>query len=197
MEMQYVIQHIELVLVSFVFTGVIGLILGVIGYNFSRIGKVILMIVDILQTIPVLALLGIIMIFFGPTFTTVVIGLVLYSLLPVVRNTMTGLKQIDSGIIEAAMGMGMNKMQRLWKVEFPLAFPVIFTGLKISVVTSIGIAVFGAVVGGGGLGSTINYAIRIGSGEILFQATLVLVIMSVIIDATMSLIERRFDYNKK
>ena len=112
MEMQYVIQHIELVLVSFVFTGIFGLILGIIGYYFPRIGKVILMIVDILQTVPVLALLGIIMIFFGPTFTTVVIGLVLYSLLPVVRSTIVGLKQTDAGIIEAAMGMGMSRIQR-------------------------------------------------------------------------------------
>ncbi|MDL2211921.1 ABC transporter permease [Erysipelotrichaceae bacterium OttesenSCG-928-M19] len=197
MALQNLIEHIQLVLISFVFTGIVGLILGIVGYNFKKVRGIILMIVDVLQTIPVLALLGIIMIFFGPTFTTVVIGIVLYSLLPVVRNTIVGLEQIDPAIIEAATGMGMGKFQRLVKVEFPLAFPVIFTGLKIAVVTSIGIGVFGAVVGGGGLGSTINTAIRIQDGSVLFQATLALVIMSLVFDFVMTLVERRLDYNRK
>ncbi|MDH6603347.1 osmoprotectant transport system permease protein [Bacilli bacterium PM5-9] len=197
MEIQYVIQHIQLVLVSFIFTTIIGLTLGIIGYNFKKARHIILWVVDVLQTIPVLALLGIIMIFTGATFTTVVIGIVLYSLLPVVRNTIVGLEQISPAIIEATVGMGMGRFQRLIKVEFPLAFPVIFTGLRISVVTSIGIAVFGAIVGGGGLGSTINRAIMIQDKEVLFQATLALVIMSLVFDFVMSIIEKKLDYNQK
>jgi len=197
MDMQFVIQHINLVLVSFVFTTIFGLTLGIIGYNFRRLKVIILWVVDVLQTIPVLALLGIVMIFTGATFTTVVIGIVLYSLLPVVRNTIVGLEQIDPGITEAAIGMGMNKTQRLVKVEFPLAFPVIFTGLRIAVVTSIGIAVFGAIVGGGGLGSTINRAIMIQDMDTLLQATLALVIMSLVLDYLMSFIEKKLDYNRK
>lgn len=197
MEAQYVIQHIQLVLATFIFTGVFGLALGIIGYNFPRLKPIILWICDVLQTIPVLALLGIIMIFTGATFKTVVIGMVLYSLLPVVRNTIVGLEQIDPAIVEAATGMGMNRRKRLIKVEFPLAFPVIFTGLKIAVVTSIGIAVFGALVGGGGLGSTINRAIMIQDSEVLFQATLALVIMSLVFDFVMTLIEKKLDYNQK
>ena len=197
MEMEYVIQHINLVIVSFIFTTIFGLLLGILGYNFKKLRNIILWIVDILQTIPVLALLGIIMIFTGATFTTVVIGLVLYSLLPVVRNTIVGLEQINPAIIEAATGMGMGRIQRLVKVEFPLALSVIFAGLRIAVVTSIGIAVFGALVGGGGLGSTINTAIRIQDTEVLFQATLALVIMSLVIDFIMSFIEKKLDYNQK
>ncbi|WP_331836607.1 ABC transporter permease [Erysipelothrix piscisicarius] len=98
-------------------------------------------------------MLGILMAFFGPTKKTVIIGLVLYSLLPVVLNTVTGLESVDPGIREAAQGMGMTKIQRLFKVELPIAFPFIFSGMRIAVVTSVGVAVFGALVGGGGLSS--------------------------------------------
>ncbi|MDR3214987.1 MAG: ABC transporter permease [Bacilli bacterium] len=197
METEAVMQHLGLVCVSFIFTAIFGLLLGIIGYNFKRTRFIILWFVDILQTIPVLALLGIIMIFFGATFRTVVIGIVLYSLLPVVRNTIVGLEQIDPAIREAAIGMGMTKRQRLYKIEFPLAFPIIFTGLKISVITSIGIAVFGAVVGGGGLGYTINRAIMIQDGNTLFKATLALVLMSLAFDLIMGLIEKKLDYSKR
>ncbi len=197
MEMNAVIQHLNLVLVALVFTTIFGLLLGIVAYYFPRFRPIIMWVVDILQTIPVLALLGIIMLFTGATFTTVVIGIVLYSLLPVVRNTTVGLEQIDPSIIEAARGCGMGKFQRLIKVEFPLAFPMIFTGLRIAVVTSIGIAVFGAVVGGGGLGFTINRAIMIQDGQTLFQATLALILMSIVFDIVMSIIEKKLDYNNK
>lgn len=196
MNIEVVIQHINLVVVSFIFTAIFGLSLGIIAYNFKVLRRIILLMVDILQTIPVLALLGIIMLFTGATFTTVVIGIVLYSLLPVVRNTCVGLEQIDPAIIEAAKGCGMNKYVRLVKVEFPLAFPMIFTGLKIAVVTSIGIAVFGAIVGGGGLGYTINRAIMVQDGQTLFYATAALIIMSLFFEGAMSLIEKKVDYNK-
>lgn len=196
MNIEVVIQHLNLVVVSFIFTTIIGFSLGIIAYNFKMFKRIILLVVDILQTIPVLALLGIIMLFTGATFTTVVIGIVLYSLLPVVRNTCVGLEQIDPAIIEAARGCGMNKYVRLIKVEFPLAFPMIFTGLKIAVVTSIGIAVFGAIVGGGGLGYTINRAIMVQDGQTLFYATAALIMMSLFFEAAMTLIEKKIDYNQ-
>lgn len=197
MEIAPILQHLYLVVVSFVFTTIFGLLLGIVAYNFRRLRPIIMWFVDVLQTIPVLALLGIIMLFTGATATTVIIGIVLYSLLPVVRNTTVGLEQIDSSIIEAAKGCGMNRLIRLFRIEFPLAFPMIFTGIRIAVVTSIGIAVFGAVVGGGGLGFTINRAIMIQDGSTLLKATLVLIVMSVVFDIAMSIIERKLDYKNK
>lgn len=191
MDMRFVWQHLYLVGVACVFTSIFGLILGAICYLSKSSRSVILWIVDILQTIPVLALLGVIMLAFGATSTTVIIGIVLYSLLPIVRNTYVGLKDIDPSIKEAAKGMGMTKMQRLFKVELPLSFPMVFTGIRIAVVTSIGTAVFGAVVGGGGLGSTINRAILIQDMGTLMNATLTLMAMAVIFDFGMSYIEKR------
>lgn len=191
MEFRYVIQHLYLVGMSCLFTTIIGLLLGVCVYLFKPARSIVLWIVDVLQTIPVLALLGIIMLVFGGTSTTVIIGIVLYSLLPIVRNTYVGLENIDPSVKEAAKGMGMTQIQRLYKIELPLAFPMVFTGIRIAVVTSIGTAVFGAVVGGGGLGSTINRAILIQDMTTLLQATLTLMVMAVIFDTVMGQIEKR------
>lgn len=191
MDTSRILQHLYLVFMASLFTTIFGLILGVIVYIFKPARKPILWVVDVLQTIPVLALLGTIMLVFGATSTTVIIGLVLYSLLPIVRNTYVGLSDIDPGIREAAIGMGMTKLQRLFKVEIPLAFPMIFTGIRIAVVTSIGTAVFGAVVGGGGLGSTINRAILIQDMSTLMKATLTLMAMALIFDGAMGYIEKR------
>lgn len=140
MDMKVVLEHLFLVSVAFGINIIIGLVLGVAAYMVKILRPGILWIVDLLQTIPVLALLGIIMLIFGANSTTVIIGIVLYSLLPVVRNTYVGLSDIDPSIKEAAKGMGMTSLQRLIQVELPLSFPIIFTGLRIALVTSIGIA---------------------------------------------------------
>lgn len=191
MDISRVFQHLYLVAMSSLFSTIVGLLLGVIVYMFKPTRKLLLWLVDVLQTIPVLALLGTIMLIFGASSTTVIIGLVLYSLLPVVRNTYAGLNNIDPGIKEAAIGMGMTKLQRLFKVELALAFPMIFTGIRIAVVTSIGSAVFGAVVGGGGLGSTINRAILIQDMNTLIQATVTLMAMALVFDVGMGYVEKR------
>lgn len=189
LEMKFVWEHLYLVVMSSIFTIIIGLLLGVISYLVEPLSSIILKIVDIFQTIPVLAVLGLAMIAFGASSGTVIFGLVIYSLLPVVRNTYVGLSDVDPGIKEAAKGMGMTKMQRLFLVELQLAFPMIFTGIRIAVVTSIGTAVFGAFVGGGGLGATINKAILIQDMNTLLQSTLALMIMAVIFDFGMAYVE--------
>lgn len=191
MELRYVIEHLYLVCVACVFTSLFGLFFGVVAYMFKPTRSIILWIVDVLQTIPVLALLGLVMLIFGGTSTTVIIGIVLYSLLPVVRNTFVALESINPAIKEAANGMGMTKIQRLFKVELSLSFPIIFTGIRIAIVTSIGIAVFGAIVGGGGLGSTINKAILRQDMSILAQATLTLMAMAIVFDLGMGYVENR------
>jgi len=191
MSMDRVLQHLYLVGMAAGFTIVIGLLLGVLTYMYKSLRPFILWTVDILQTIPVLALLGVIMLIAGASSTTVIIGIVLYSLLPVVRNTYVGLTSIDPALKEAATGMGMTKVQRLLSIEIQLAFPMIFTGIRIAIVTSIGTAVFGAVVGGGGLGSVINRAILIQDMGTLMEATLVLMAMAIVFDFGMGYVEKR------
>lgn len=193
MKLNMILEHFFLVIVSGFFLLILGLIIGIVAYMFPKVKKPILFAVDVLQTIPTLAMLGLLMVFFGPTTLTVIISLVLYSLLPVVLNTVTGLDGIDGGIKEAAIGMGMTPLQRLLKVELPLAFPLIFSGMRIAIVTSIGVAVFATFVGGGGLGAILYRGVRTQNMKLIAYGTLALVVMSVVIDGLMGLYEKRLE----
>lgn len=184
-------EHLYIVLASGILSIVIGLPLGILAYLFPKARSVILHVVDILQTIPALALLGVIMVFAGAGKLTVIIGITLYSLLPIVRNTCLGLEQVDSGVKEAARGMGMSRSYRLFRVEIPLAFPTIFTGIRIAVVNAIGTAVFAAFVGGGGLGSILNRGIRLQNMQMILGGTAALMAIAVVLDVLMGLFENR------
>ena len=164
-------EHLFIVLAASLLSIAIGLPLGIWAYVSKTARPVILRAVDLLQTIPSLALLGIIMVFLDPGKLTVIIGITLYSLLPIVRNTCLGLQEVDPGVKEAARGMGMSKAYRVLRVEFPLALPTVFTGIRIAVVSAIGTAVFAAFVGGGGLGGIITRAIRIQNMGLLLAGT--------------------------
>ena len=184
-------QHLFIVLAASVLSILVGLPLGVLSYMYPKARSIILRIVDLLQTIPSLALLGIIMVFLGAGKLTVIIGITLYSLLPIVRNTCLGLQEVDSGVKEAARGMGMSRLYRLLNVEFPLAFPMVFTGVRIAVVNAIGSAVFAAFVGGGGLGSIITRGIRIQDMGLILSGTGALMIIAVVLDLLMGAFEQK------
>lgn len=191
MSFSMVWDHFYIVLIAVTLTIVIGIPMGVIAYFYQSVSKIILWMVDILQTIPALALLGLIMVIFGAGKLTVIIGLILYSLLPVVHNTYLGLSEVDSGIKEAAKGMGMTKLYRLIHIEFPIAFPVVFTGVRIAAVTAIGVAVFATFVGGGGLGTIIYRGIHIQNMKLILSGTLTLMSMAIVFDYIMAWVEKR------
>ena len=182
-------EHLFIVLAASILSIAIGLPLGIWAYVSKTARPAILRAVDLLQTIPSLALLGIIMVFLDPGKLTVIIGITLYSLLPIVRNTCLGLQEVDPGVKEAARGMGMSKPYRVLMVEFPLAFPTVFTGIRIAVVNAIGTAVFAAFVGGGGLGGVITQAIRISDMKLILAATGVLMVIAVALDLLMGWFE--------
>ena len=182
-------EHLFIVLAASILSIAIGLPLGIWAYVSKTARPVILRAVDLLQTIPSLALLGIIMVVLDPGKLTVIIGITLYSLLPIVRNTCLGLQEVDPGVKEAARGMGMSKPYRVLMVEFPLAFPTVFTGIRIAVVNAIGTAVFAAFVGGGGLGGVIIQAIRISDMKLILAATAVLMAIAVVLDLLMGWFE--------
>ena len=185
------IQHMGIVLIAIAISTVIGVLLGVISYWVPYLDKVILWVVDSLQTIPSLALLAILMIFFGLGNTTLIVGLILYSLLPIVRNTYIGLTGVPSHLKDAARGMGMSKVQRMLKVELPLSFPLIFSGIKIATVTALSIAVIGVLIGSGGLGYPIYRGIQTMNFGAIMKGTLPVVIMAVVFDVVMSKVENR------
>ena len=189
-------EHLFIVLAASILSIAIGLPLGILSYVYPRVRAVTLRVVDLLQTIPSLALLGIIMVFIGAGKLTVIIGITLYSLLPIVRNTCLGLQEVDPGVKEAARGMGMSKAYRTLMVEFPLAFPTVFTGIRIAVVNAIGTAVFAAFVGGGGLGGVITQAIRVSDVSLILAATGVLMVIAVVLDLLMGWFENQMRKDK-
>ena len=189
MSWSLIFEHLFIVLAASILSIAVGLPLGIWAYVSPKARAVILRVVDLLQTIPSLALLGIIMVFLDPGKLTVIIGITLYSLLPIVRNTCLGLQEVDPGVKEAARGMGMSKAYRVLRVEFPLALPTVFTGIRIAVVSAIGTAVFAAFVGGGGLGGIITRAIRIQNMGLLLAGTGALMVIAVVLDLLMGRFE--------
>ena len=186
------LQHAYLVFMAAGFILTIGLSLGIAAYVWPVVRKPVLLILDLFQTIPSLATLGFLVVLVGANATTVIIGLIMYSLLPVVKNTLVGLDRVDPGIKEAAQGMGMPRWKRLVQVELPLAFPMVYAGMRIALVTSIGFAVFGAIVGGGGLGTLLYRGVRNQNLTMILTGTLTLMLLSVIIDGTMGWIEKTY-----
>lgn len=197
MSINLVLEHLFIVLAASLLSMAIGLPLGVAAYINAKARPVILRVVDVLQTIPSLALLGILMVFFGAGKVTVIVGITLYSLLPIVRNTQLGLQEVDPGVKEAARGMGMSRLYRLARVELPLALPTILTGVRIAVVNAIGTAVFAAFVGGGGLGGVITRSIRIQNMGLLLQGTAALVVIAAAADFLMGWFENQLRGGKR
>ena len=186
-------DHLALVLAAMLLAVGLGVPLGLASYLYPKAGRVILRLVDLIQTTPALALLGVIMVAMGPGKPTVVVGLALYSLLPIVRNTSLGLSQVPAYLKEAGDGMGMTRAYRLRHVEMPLALPMLFTGVRIAAVNAIGTAVFAAFVGGGGLGGVFYTAIRQKDLPLMLKGTAVLMVMALILELALSAAERRLN----
>ena len=186
-----VLDHLLLVLASLVLAIAAGIPLGLLVYLKPGPGKFILKLIDLIQTTPALALLGIIMVFMGAGKPTAMVGLALYSLLPIVRNTSLGLNQVPPHLKEAAMGMGMTPTYRLLHVELPLAMPMLFTGVRIAVANAIGTAVFAATVSGGGIGNIINSGIRQQNMKLILSGAAALMGMAILLDLFMGFAEHR------
>ena len=134
---------------------VIGVSLGVLVFRRERAANVALAITSTFLTIPSFALFGIFIPIFGLGYPPTVVALVMYGLLPILRNTVAGLRSVDPAIAESAQGMGMSATQRLFRIELPLAWPVIIAGVRVSTMLLMGIAAIAAIVGGPGLGEDI------------------------------------------
>ncbi len=186
-----IFEHMLIVAIATVISVALGVVLGVIAYWVRHVDAFILWTAEAIQTIPSLALLAMLMIFFGLGNTTIIVGLILYALLPIVRNTYTGLTGIPHHLKDAARGMGMSRLQRLVKVELPLSFPLIFSGIKIAVVNSLSIAVMGVLIGAGGLGYPIYRGVQTRNFARIMSGAVPVVLMALIFDYFMSKFEQR------
>src|SRR5215510_4890385 len=192
----HIAQHVWLVFVSTVLAIAIALPLGIIITRRKNLRGPILGIANVMQTIPSLALFGFLIPLpfiggIGPR--TAIVALVFYALLPIIRNTVTGILGIDTSVREAAVAMGMTDLQVLFQVELPLAMSVILTGVRVAVVITIGVAIIAAEVGAGGLGEYIFRGLRMDDNRLLLAGAAPSALMALIADFGFSLIEKRFE----
>jgi osmoprotectant transport system permease protein len=188
-------EHIVLVAVSCGIAIVIGVVLGVAGTRHASLRRVSVAIASVLQTVPSLALFGFLLpvpLIGGIGRHTAIICLILYSLLPILRNTIVGITTVDRPVREAAVAMGMTDAQLLRMVELPLAAPTIIAGVRIALVTNIGTAVIAAVIGGGGLGVLIFRGVASVDTLQILAGAIPAAALALIADAGMGLIERKF-----
>lgn len=158
--------HLEIVAISILVAAVAGLALGILAARSERFAALILAVTGIILTVPSFALFGLLSIWFGLGNPPVIIGLILYALLPIVRNTRAGILAVDSAVTEAARGMGMSGPQVLTRVELPLAVGVILGGLRQATVMIVAIATVGAAVGANDLGQPIFSALSRDTGTL-------------------------------
>ncbi|MDD4588489.1 MAG: ABC transporter permease [Heliobacteriaceae bacterium] len=149
------LEHLGLSTIGVLFGIAVGLPLGIMITRRRKLAGLVVGTTEMLQTIPSLAMLALLMMWLGLGNSTLIIALFLYSLLPIVRNTYTGLVNVDTGLIEAGRGMGMTRLQVLRLVQLPLALPVILAGIRVALITAIGVATIGTLIGAGGLGELI------------------------------------------
>jgi osmoprotectant transport system permease protein len=149
------LEHLDIVLLAIGIAVPVGVVLGVLITFNDRAATVVIWLAGIMMTIPSIALFGLLIPVFGIGNPPVVVALVLYSQLPIIRNTYIGLQQVDPAAVEAGRGLGMNRIERLRRVQLPIALPIIMAGVRNAVVILIGIAAIGAFIGAGGLGNPI------------------------------------------
>lgn len=172
-----------------------------LGFYIARHAKMadwIIGIANVIQTVPSLALLSVLMLGLGLGPTLVVITVFLYSLLPILRNTYTGVRSVDSDIIDVGRGMGMTNRQIVFKVELPLALSVIMGGVRTAFITAIGVATIGTFVGAGGLGKILTRGVNSSDGtSIILAGVIPIAIMSIFADWALGAIEKKLDPMKK
>jgi osmoprotectant transport system permease protein len=188
------IEHALVTALAVVIATVIGVGLGLATYDRPRWRQLVIAGCSVFLTIPSLALFGLFISWLGLGTTPVVVALVMYSLLPIVANTIVGLRQVDPAVVESAQGMGMSRMQRLLRIELPLAWPVILTGMRVSTLIALGIVAIGAYIRGPGLGNDIFAGLsRISSPNALnlvLGGTLGVVLLAILFDLFYVLLNR-------
>ena len=191
------VEHILISLLAISIASVLGIILGIIISEYRRFSGLILGTVNILYTIPSIALLGFFITITGVGNTTALIALIIYALLPIIRSTYTGIVNINPLIIEASEGMGSTKLQQLFKVKLPLALPVLMSGIRNMVTMTIALAGIASFVGAGGLGVAIYRGITTNNSAMTFLGSLLIAILALIFDFILGIIEKRLTNHKR
>lgn len=188
------VEHVELVLIAMAIAVAIAIPLGIFIVHRPTLHTVALGAASVFQTIPSLALFGFLIpipFIGGIGKRTAVVALVLYALLPILRNTYVGLTGIDPAVLEAATAMGMTPWQVMWRVRLPLALSVILAGIRTATVITIGVATIAAAIGAGGLGTFIFRGVAMVSDAVILAGAIPAALLALLADGLLALLERR------
>src|SRR5213592_351070 len=193
--LELTLEHLWLVAVSTVLAVLIGIPLGILITRRPALNKPVLGAANVIQTIPSLALFG----FLLPApwigeraGRLAILALMLYALLPLIRNTYAGIKGVDHAVVEASRGMGLTDWQLLYKVELPLAASVVLAGLRVAVVISVGLATIAAAIGAGGLGELIFRGLAMVNNSVILAGAVPAALMALTADFVLGWLEKRF-----
>jgi len=188
------LDHILMVVLGLLCALVVGVPLGILCSKNEKLATVILAIANIIQVFPSIALLGVLMIFFGLGFTTVVIGLFLYSLLPIIRNTYVGLKEVDENLTEAGTGVGMTVFQLLYIVKLPLSLPFLVAGIRVAAVIAVGVATLAPFIGGDGLGRDIVAGINARQPVKIYSGAIIAALLAIFADIFLEKVQKKVEH---
>ena len=184
------LSHIRLAILSVAAAIIIGVPLGIFIADRIKVQKPVLGIANVVQAIPSLAILGFLVPYMGIGANTAIFMVVLYSLLPILKNTCAGLGNINADMIEAARGIGMTNRQILFKVKLPLALPVIMAGIRISSVTAVGLMTIAAYIGAGGLGTLVISGIQTDNSNMILAGAIPACLLALLMDFVMARVEK-------
>ncbi|MGI6175635.1 MAG: ABC transporter permease [Christensenellales bacterium] len=185
------LAHLQITFLGVLLACAVGIPLGSLLKDYKRLSRVVLALVDIIQTVPTLAMLTFIMLVFGLNDTTVIAAIFLYSLFPIMRNTYTGITSVDKGIIRAGRGIGMTELQIYAKVQLPIALPVILSGVRLAIITALGIATTGVLIGAGGLGMLVWRGIQTRNTVMMLSGAIPVSLLAVLFDTFLSFFEKK------
>ena len=183
--------HLQITFLGVLAACVVGIIVATLLKNAPKTAKVVFAVVDVIQTVPTLAMLTFVMLVFGLNNTTVIVAIFLYSLFPIMRNTYIGITGVDKGILRAGRGIGMTELQLYTKVELPLALPVILSGIRLAIITALGIATTGVLIGAGGLGMLVWRGIQTRNTAMMLSGAIPVSLLAVLFDYLLSYLEKR------
>lgn len=185
------VEHILLSLTAIIIITVVGVTTGILISKSKKAANVVIGMTNVLYTVPSIAMFGFFVSITGIGNTTAIIALVIYGLLPVIRNTYVGLTEVDGQILEAAVGIGSTPWQLLSKIQFPLALPVIIAGIRNMVVMTIALAGIASFIGAGGLGVAIWRGITTNYDEMTVAGSLLVALLAFVADGLLGIVEKK------
>lgn len=187
-------RHFLISIYGVLFAAIVGIPLGILIARHSRLSSTVVGIANVIQTVPSLAMLSIIMLGLGLGVNTVIATVFLYALLPIIKNTYSGMQSVDPSILDSGRGMGMTRFQLLYMVELPLSMSVIMAGIRNALVLAIGITAIGTFVGAGGLGDIIIRGTNAtNGGAIILAGALPTALMAIISDLVLGWLQNCLD----